>query len=318
MSRFRCLPAMVLMCAAQSTLAGPIYETGTVFTFSGFGDDDRSDATERLEVTPSFEYDATHASGATDQETGAWLQRWEMSGSWKTEVKNGTDIGIEAKISSYYAFRDPNFLGSAGIPEQSVGGGVILTNSVSLFANTASATNAVGRRLNYNLRLRGDFDGDTGGEAEASVQIFVLKGPAEFDVIGTTYNKVFTFPISVDPTLTITSDPLSANLLNSATVFFGLNLNAKASNTIGESRDWNAFFGRTLTLESITFADDGTTPEENGYDLILASGDISPNLRASTVPEPSSFAACGLAIASCLGFRWRRRRTKRGCECSTA
>ncbi len=70
--------------------------------------------------------------------------------------------------------------------------------------------------------------------------------------------------------------------------------------------DWR--IGKTLELVSVTF-EDGTTPEDHGFDLIFDSGRSSPNLPAvSTVPEPNTFALLGIGGAALAGYGWRRKR----------
>lgn len=50
----------------------------------------------------------------------------------------------------------------------------------------------------------------------------------------------------------------------------------------------------SFVLDSVVF-DDGTTPEEHGFDLVFGSGRPSPNVIAA-VPEPSSLAAVFLVL----------------------
>ncbi|MHB8865184.1 MAG: hypothetical protein ACYC6N_22625 [Pirellulaceae bacterium] len=59
----------------------------------------------------------------------------------------------------------------------------------------------------------------------------------------------------------------------------------------------------TFKLESLKF-EDGSTPEDHGFDVVFDSGRLSPNLTA--IPEPSTLALWSLMAISGLGFSCRR------------
>ena len=154
-----------------------------------------------------------------------------------------------------------------------------ITNSVQLVARGSESVPIDGRSLRYNWQLTGDIyrEGGTPGPGSgvgAQIDVYLLDSPSSYDIKQIPFiQQFFDRTLGIDPFISVTSDPLSSDLLDSSTIAIGFDLISFLPDSGGKKLNMTLSFPDTFKLKSITF-EDGTTPESLGYDVILASGTI--------------------------------------------